>query len=351
MEKNGDNFFDEYSRKWFAMWEKERFLPVKLWMRFLQRIEKFQPKLNAFVHIDAEGARRQAKAAESAVLRGAQLGPLHGVPVSIKSCIDVAGWPAPAGSRLRSDYVAREDAVLVARLRAAGAIPIGNTNMPEFLMAYETDNLLSGKTSNPWDLSRSSGGSSGGEAAAIASGCSMGGVGSDGGGSVRVPAHFCGISALKPTPGRIPSTGHFPPSASAFPWLGVVGPMARTIEDLRVLFDVMKGPDVDDALSAPIVARTYEQTQLRGMRIGILEIGRAGEGDAGDERCDSSRSAACLQSSTLTSNRCAWKGSSRPLNCGGFSLVRWWRTCLAEWWRAVKRSSVRCFRNIWRWRA
>jgi Asp-tRNA(Asn)/Glu-tRNA(Gln) amidotransferase A subunit family amidase len=206
-----------------------------------------------------------------AVFRVAELGPLQGVPVSIKSCIDVAGWPVPAGSRLRSDYVAREDAMLLARLRAAGAIPIGNTNMPEFLMAYETDNLLSGKTNNPWDLSRSSGGSSGGEAAAIASGCSMGGVGSDGGGSVRVPAHFCGITGLKPTPGRIPSTGHFPPSASAFPWLGVVGPMARTIEDLRTLFDVMKGPNADDAQSAPIVARTYEQTQLRGMRIGILE--------------------------------------------------------------------------------
>lgn len=266
--------------------------PCEIVDAFLQRIEKIQPELNAFVHIDAEGARRQAKAVESAVLRGAQLGPLHGVPVSIKSCIDVAGWPAPAGSRLRSDYVAREDAVLVARLRAAGAIPIGNTNMPEFLMAYETDNLLSGKTSNPWDLSRSSGGSSGGEAAAIASRCSMGGVGSDGGGSVRVPAHFCGITALKPTPGRIPSTGHFPPSSSSFPWLGVVGPMARTVEDLRVLFDVMKGPDVDDAQSAPIVAKTYEQTQLRGMRIGILESDALG--NATPETKDAIRRAAGL---------------------------------------------------------
>jgi Asp-tRNA(Asn)/Glu-tRNA(Gln) amidotransferase A subunit family amidase len=250
--------------------------PCEIVDAFLQGIDKIQPRLNAFVHIDAEGARQQAKASESAVLRGAELGPLHGVPVSIKSCIDVTGWPAPAGSRLRPDYVAREDAVLVARLRAAGAILIGNTNMPEFLMAYETDNAVSGRTSNPWDLSRSSGGSSGGEAAAIASGCSMGGVGSDGGGSVRVPAHFCGISALKPTPGRIPSTGHFPPSASAFAWLGVVGPMARTIADVRTLFDVVKGPDADDAQSASIAARTYEQTQLRGMRIGILESGALG---------------------------------------------------------------------------
>jgi Asp-tRNA(Asn)/Glu-tRNA(Gln) amidotransferase A subunit family amidase len=243
----------------------------------LERIEKLQLKLNAFVHVDAEGARRQAQAAEASVLRGDALGTLHGVPISIKSCIDVAGRPCPAGSRLRADYVACDDAVLVSRLRAAGAILIGNTNVPEFLMAYETDNALSGKTSNPWELSRSAGGSSGGEAAAIASGCSMGGVGSDGGGSVRVPAHFCGISGLKPTPGRIPGTGHFPRGAGAFAWLGVVGPMARTVADVRALFDVMKGPDADDALSAAIEARSFGERELRGMRVGILESNALGE--------------------------------------------------------------------------
>lgn len=237
----------------------------------LERIRKLQPKLNAFVHVAAEGARRQAQVAEASVLCGDAVGALHGVAISIKSCIDVAGWPCPAGSRLRADYVACEDAVLVARLRAAGAILIGNTNVPEFLMAYETDNALSGKTSNPWELSRSAGGSSGGEAAAIASGCSMGGVGSDGGGSVRVPAHFCGISGLKPTPGRIPGTGHYPRGAGAFAWLGVVGPMARTVADVRALFDVMKGPDADDALSAAIEAKAFGEAELRGMRVGILE--------------------------------------------------------------------------------
>jgi Asp-tRNA(Asn)/Glu-tRNA(Gln) amidotransferase A subunit family amidase len=237
----------------------------------LERIGKLQPKLNAFVHIDAEGARQQAHAAEASVLRGDEVGALHGVVLSIKSCIDVAGWPCPAGSRLRADYVACDDAVLVSRLRAAGAILIGNTNVPEFLMAYETDNALSGKTSNPWELARSAGGSSGGEAAAIASGCSTGGVGSDGGGSVRVPAHFCGISGLKPTPGRIPGTGHFPRGAEAFAWLGVVGPMARTAADVRALFDVMKGPDADDALSSAIEARSFGEGELRGMRVGILE--------------------------------------------------------------------------------
>ncbi len=245
--------------------------PVEIIELHLRRIEALQPKLNAFVHLDSEGAREQARAAESSVLRGAQLGPLHGVPLTIKSCIDVAGWPCPAGSLLRKDYVANQDAPLVSRWKAAGAILLGNTNTPEFLMAYETDNRLTGKTSNPWNLAHSAGGSSGGEAAAIAAGCSAGGVGSDGGGSIRVPAHFCGICGLKPTPGRVPATGHFPPGAGAFSWIGVVGPMARTIADVRLLFEVIAGPDPGDVLSAPVPSRAYREGELRGMRIGILE--------------------------------------------------------------------------------
>jgi Asp-tRNA(Asn)/Glu-tRNA(Gln) amidotransferase A subunit family amidase len=245
--------------------------PVEIVEAHLERIETLQPKLNAFVHLDAEAALEQARRAEETLRRGAALGPLRGVPVTLKSCIDVAGWPGPAGSLLRKDYVAGTDATLAARLRAAGAILLGNTNTPEFLMAYETDNLISGKTSNPWDLSRSAGGSSGGEAAAIASGCSAGGVGSDGGGSVRVPAHFCGICALKPTPGRIPATGHFPAGVGAFSWIGVVGPMARTIADVRALFEVMAGPDAGDALSAPVPVAAVNDAQLKGLRVGLLE--------------------------------------------------------------------------------
>ena len=138
-------------------------------------------------------------------------------------------------------------------------------------MAYETDNRVTGKTSNPWDPSKSAGGSSGGEAAAIASGCSMGGVGSDGGGSIRAPAHFCGVCGLKPTPGRIPATGHFPPGAGAFSWIGVVGPMARCVADVRALFEVMAGPDAGDALSAPVPLGRVLPEELHGLRIGILE--------------------------------------------------------------------------------
>jgi Asp-tRNA(Asn)/Glu-tRNA(Gln) amidotransferase A subunit family amidase len=245
--------------------------PVELVESHLRRIESLQAKLNAFVHLDAESARQHARSAESAVFRRAQLGALHGVPLTVKSCVDVASWPCPAGSLLRKGYFPEQDAPLVARLKSAGAILLGNTNTPEFLMAYESDNLLTGKTSNPWNVSHSSGGSSGGEAAAIASGCSMGGVGSDGGGSIRVPAHFCGICGLKPTPGRIPGTGHFPAGAGAFSWIGVVGPMARTIADVRQLFNVMAGPDPGDALSAPVPPRPIPSNDLRGLRIGILE--------------------------------------------------------------------------------
>jgi len=246
----------------------------------LERIKTLQPKLNAFVHLDAEAAMEQARHGEETLLRGGALGPLLGVPVTVKSCIDVAGWPCPAGSLLCKDYVADTDATLAARLRAAGAILLGNTNTPEFLMAYETDNLISGKTSNPWDLSRSAGGSSGGEAAAIASGCSAGGVGSDGGGSVRVPAHFCGICALKPTPGRIPATGHFPAGVGAFYWIGVVGPMARTIADVRALFEVMAGPDPGDALSAPVPLASVNDAQVKGLRVGLLESDALGKADS-----------------------------------------------------------------------
>src|SRR5207248_20576 len=162
-----------------------------------------------------------------------------------------AGMPYEAGTKLRAGVVGDTDAPLVQRLRNAGAIVLGVTNAPELLMAWETDNLLYGRTNNPWDLSRTAGGSSGGEAAAIASGCSAGGVGSDGGGSIRVPAHFCGICGLKPTPGRIPASGHFPQSVGPFALLGVVGPMARSVADLKVLFEVMQGPDLGDPSAAP----------------------------------------------------------------------------------------------------
>src|SRR5260370_20379961 len=205
---------------------EKKFCPVELVKAHLARIEQLNPKINAFRQMDSEGVVVQAGHAEAAVMQNQNLGPLHGVPISIKSSIDVAGMRCEAGTKLREGYVASSDAPLVSRLRNAGAIILGVTNTPELLMAWETDNLLYGRTDNPWDISRTAGGSSGGEAAAIASGCSAGGVGSDGGGSIRVPAHLCGICGLKPTPRRIPATGHYPHSVGPSAQLGVVAPMA-----------------------------------------------------------------------------------------------------------------------------
>jgi len=245
--------------------------PVELADAHLKKIESLNPKLNAFAHVDADRVRQEAAATEVTAMSGQALGPLHGVPISIKSSIDVAGFRCEAGTRLRAGYIPKADAPLVQRLRKAGAIVLGVTNAPELLMAWETDNLLYGRTNSPWDLERTPGGSSGGEAAAIAAGMSAGGVGSDGGGSIRVPAHFSGICGLKPTPGRIPATGHFPPSGGPFSLLGVVGPMARTASDLKLLFEVMQGPDDGDSCAAPVPVRWPGEDDLKRLKIGYFE--------------------------------------------------------------------------------
>jgi Asp-tRNA(Asn)/Glu-tRNA(Gln) amidotransferase A subunit family amidase len=247
--------------------------PVELAEAHLERIARLNPKLNAIVSMDAGRVRAQAKAAEVAASRSGRdaLGPLHGVPLTIKSSIDTSGELCECGTLLRKGLIPQQDAPLVARLRAAGALILGTTNVPEFLMAYESDNLLYGRSNNPWDLARTPGGSSGGEAAAIASGCSAGGVGSDGGGSIRIPAHFVGICGLKPTPGRIPSTGHFPASAGPFVNLGVVGPMARTVRDVERLFEVIAGPDPGDPASAPVPLRKWPDAEIHKLRIGYFE--------------------------------------------------------------------------------
>ena len=250
---------------------EKKISPVELIDAHLAKIGRLNPKLNAFVHLDADRARRDARTAEDEVVRGNPLGPLHGVPISIKSSLDVAGMPCEAGTRLRAGQIASQDAPLVERLRHAGAIVLGVTNTPELLMAWETDNLLCGRTNSPWDLERTPGGSSGGEAAAIAAGMSAGGVGSDGGGSIRVPAHFSGICGLKPTPGRIPATGHFPASGGPFALLGVVGPMARSLADLKALFEVLQGPDDGDTCAAPVPLRWPGKHEIRKLRIGYFE--------------------------------------------------------------------------------
>jgi Asp-tRNA(Asn)/Glu-tRNA(Gln) amidotransferase A subunit family amidase len=250
---------------------EKKISPIELVEAHLGKIERLNPKLNAFVQVDAERVRCEAREAEKVLMSGTALGPLHGVPISIKSSLDVAGMRCEAGTRLRAGHIATQDAPLVARLRNAGAIVLGVTNTPELLMAWETDNLLYGRTNSPWDLERTPGGSSGGEAAAIAAGMSAGGVGSDGGGSIRVPAHFSGICGLKPTPGRVPATGHFPASSGPFALIGVVGPMARTVEDVKALFEVMQGPDDGDTCAAPVPLRWPTVDEAARLRIGYFE--------------------------------------------------------------------------------
>jgi Asp-tRNA(Asn)/Glu-tRNA(Gln) amidotransferase A subunit family amidase len=234
----------------------------------IAQIERLNPKLNAFADFDADRVR--AEAAQLQVSKN-EPGPLYGLPVTMKSSIATAGYKCEIGSLLNKGNVPNEDAVVVTRLRAAGALILGTTNCPEFLMAYETDNLLHGRTSNPWDVNRTPGGSSGGESAAIAAGMSALGLGSDSGGSVRVPAHFTGICSLKPTPGRIPGTGHLPPCVGPFSVLGAIGPMARTIDDVTLAFRTLSGQDPHDPISPPIDSREPGVEELRAHTIGFFE--------------------------------------------------------------------------------
>jgi amidase len=241
---------------------------IELAEAHIRQIERLNPQLNVFADFDADGVRAEARRLDE---QPGPRGPLHGLPATVKSCIATAGYKCEIGSLLHEGDVPREDAVVVARLRAAGALILGTTNCPEFLMAYETANLLHGRTRNPWDLDRTPGGSSGGESAAIAAGLSACGLGSDSGGSVRVPAHFTGICSLKPTPGRIPGRGHLPPCVGPFSTLGAIGPMARTMADVALLFCTLSGQDPHDPVSPPIALREPNLDELRTNTIGFFE--------------------------------------------------------------------------------
>jgi aspartyl-tRNA(Asn)/glutamyl-tRNA(Gln) amidotransferase subunit A len=224
----------------------------------LDRTEAVDPRLNAVVTLMGEAALKAADAADMAVASGVELGPLHGVPFSIKDALDTAGVLTQRGSRLFAGNIPDRDATAVARFKAAGGIPLMKTNLPEFSAWTETDNLVTGRTNNPWNLERTPGGSSGGESAAIAAGMSPIGIGSDVAISVRGPAAFTGIAALKATHGRIPFTGHFPVVTSHW-WH--VGPMARTVADVALGYSLLSGPDGIDGYA--IQARNSEPDAAR----------------------------------------------------------------------------------------
>ena len=232
---------------------------------YIRQIERLNPSLNALVDFDPERVLGQARAVQESKAA------LAGLPVTVKSSISTAGHRCEIGSLVNKGSVPSTDATVVARLRQSGAVILGTTNCPEYLMAYVTDNLLHGRTNNPWNLDYTPGGSSGGESAAIAAGMSAGGLGSDSGGSVRVPAHFTGICSLKPTPGRIPGEGHLPPCIGPFSFLGAIGPMARTIDDVTLLFNSLSGQDPVDPASPPIALRSPTLDAVKQLPIGYFE--------------------------------------------------------------------------------
>jgi len=242
--------------------------PVEVMQAHLQRIEQVNPALNAFVTL-APDAMERAHIAEIEVISGNDLGPLHGVPITIKDTIETAGLRTTFGSKLRAEFVPKNDAAAVTRLKAAGAIVLGKTNTPELAIPYETENAVFGRTNNPHDLSRTAGGSSGGEAAAIAAHLSPAGLGSDLSGSIRVPAHFCGITGLKPTSGRVPMQGHVPQAIGPLAEGACIGPMARSVADLRILFNAIADPGHSSANSetAQAVDRN-DDSVIRGLNIG-----------------------------------------------------------------------------------
>jgi aspartyl-tRNA(Asn)/glutamyl-tRNA(Gln) amidotransferase subunit A len=236
-----------------ALIRRKELSPVELTDAVLARIDALNPRLNAFCLVAHDVARRAAREAEIAVMKGEPLGGLHGVPVSVKDVLFTRGLRTTGGSRLYADHVPEQDAVAVGRLRAAGAVLLGKTTTSEFGHKAVTESPLFGVTKNPWNLERTPGGSSGGAAAAVASGCGPIALGTDGGGSVRIPAAFCGLVGLKPSYGRVPLGAGFP----GWDHVSHVGPLARTVRDAAAVLDTIAGADDRDRESLPREAGTY----------------------------------------------------------------------------------------------
>jgi aspartyl-tRNA(Asn)/glutamyl-tRNA(Gln) amidotransferase subunit A len=241
--------------------------PIEVTESFLARIDTVNPHINAYVTLTPDLAREAAKRAEAAVMAGATLGPLHGVPFSVKDLVFTAGVRTTAGSQVFRDFVPDVDSVVVARLKAAGGIMLGKTNTPEFGYKATTENLVFGETRSPWALDKTPGGSSGGASAATAAGLAPLSIGTDGGGSIRIPASFSGIYGLKPTFGRVPSL----PGFGGWHSLAHTGPMTRTVADAALMMDVIALPDERDRFSVPVDHQTFSQaiqSYPRKLRIG-----------------------------------------------------------------------------------
>lgn len=248
---------------------------VELTTHLLGRIDRLNPKLNAIVTLDRERALARAREADQARSRGQSWGPFHGVPVTIKDAFEVAGLRSTGGAPFLKDHVPQQDAAVAERLRRAGGVILGKTNVPVLSMDWQSYNPVFGQTNNPWDAARTPGGSSGGEAAALAAGLSYLSVGSDIGGSIRIPAHFCGVYGHKPSLNVVPLRGHIPPPPAQRvpeppPDLPVAGPLARSAADLKAALEVLGGPDGDDAKAYRWSLPAARRARVADFRIGFV---------------------------------------------------------------------------------
>jgi amidase len=237
----------------------------------LNRIAQVNPKLNAIVQLTADSARKEADEADAAIARGEIKGPLHGVPITIKDTLETTGVICTGGTKGRANFVPKADATAVARLRAAGGIILGKTNVPELAAAIESDNLVYGRTNNPYDLTRTPGGSSGGESAIVSAGGSPLGLGTDAGGSIRIPAHFCGLAAIKPTSGRVPRTGQFPRPMGARNAVFHVSLIARKVADLALALPIIAGPDFRDYSIVDMPLGDPKAVTIKGLKVAFFD--------------------------------------------------------------------------------
>lgn len=263
-----------------GMVRKKQIGALELLDHFLDRVEKHNPKLNAIVWQDAAGARKQARAIDRAIAKGTAKGPLLGVPMTIKESYDVAGAPTTWGSPALKDNIAAKDALSVARLKEAGVVLFGKSNVPLMLADWQSFNEVYGSTNNPWDVTRSPGGSSGGSAAALAAGLCGIEAGSDIGASIRNPAHYCGVWGHKPTWGIVPPRGQALPGVVAQGDISVIGPMARSADDLLIGLDVMAGPDPIEAAGWQLKLKASTKTSFRDFRIAVITDDPNAEVDA-----------------------------------------------------------------------
>ena len=268
-----EDLFFAPAHKLAAMLRKRDVSSVEMVDAFIERIETVNHGLNAVVTLVEDRAAREAEESDKRLAGKGEIRPLEGLPITIKDSIITEGVRSTWGMKMFEHHVARQDAPTVARLRAAGAIVIGKTNTPEMTMDYDCDNPVFGQTNNPWNHERVPGGSSGGEAAALAAGMSPLGMGSDYRGSIRVPAHFCGIVGLKPTWGTIPGSGHMAPSIAAPPpiaHMATIGPMARYVDDLTLAYNVVKGQHPSSPYTVPTPDAHPEKVDLKKIRCAIF---------------------------------------------------------------------------------